>query len=521
MIHVKYNRRPKTLTLLFCVPVILVVAVAVAGSRGAASISSDDYPNYFDHAFERYQSTKIPADSQPQIDLMTIALRRMHRQNMDGERVLNYADAVDRQLTAINSRPGPWSNDLVPKVNAQNTFSDQLIEALALENGPDQANEAALALLYEIPKRMDESHSDPRIAGTYLDHSLHHFRVLKPDIRIRLLDAYVALSVLESKSISEDFGRCLLATSSTLKQSLSRFEIDNQTERLLETIDELIDSPDERDLVVGILEREPLFFGSIARASIMGDWSSTGNQLGSLAIGEGTTSEWYRRNSRLLGSLVSSIFLDRYERGAKIDHQWLAGLDIVLRLDGATDDLPRLIQSIVNFDGADSSLANEEYERKNMIIEVMDGNPASDTSLLVRILRGSKILIASGDAASIKEALEVADLLNAKVLPLLVQQSFWELRMSSEEEPHIGCTAVRQWVKHAESRASNRDVTAALESYAGYAYYLSAKAALEGNEPKEAVRLVAMSKTNGGPVDGIALLEARINELSSIDQMEP
>lgn len=522
MSTVRSKRKPKGLTWLFCLPVVLVVSLAIAGNRGSALKSSEEYPRYFDRALERIQSTKTIADSQSQIDLMTISLRRMDRKNIDGQRVLQYADAVDRQLKAISVEPERWSQVLIAKVNSQNAFSDELINALASEQGPEQCNEVALAMLYAIPGKAEESQPDSIEASDYLEQSLKHFHALDPEARIRLLDAYVVLTVYKPRSeASSEFVNSLREARLTLATSLAKFPIDSQTHRLTETIDQLLVSPADRDLVIGSLEGEPIFFGSIARAAIMGEWSIAENYLGTVASDQETAPDWYRRNARVLGRLVTAIFLDRHERGAAIDSQWLEGLDLSLRLDGSIDEISRLVQSVVDLEVSGSSAVDIETARKRKILEVMDGNPASDSALMVRILRGSKDQLTRSDATTIAEALEVAELLNARILPLLVRQSFWELRTNPDKQPHVTCAAVRAWVDKAESTGSIRSVEASLEGYAGYAYFLSATAALEDENAEEAKRLLALSKQHEGPADSILFLEAKLTDLSPSDQSKP
>lgn len=516
-------RRPKLVTLLLCIPVLAIVVLALVGDRRSEKSNSESYPRYFDRALERFNSTEDPPFRQEQLNLMTIALKRMNRQKLNGERTLEYAAAVDTQRVVVEELGGTWSDEALSKIGAQTTLAAELVRSVSMQDDPEHANEVALALIYDVSRRVSEFPLDPSQPRPYVGHLKKHFAELKPEVRTRLMDAYFALSVLVAPSgYGDGLSETLQDATEVVVKGSSSSAIDSQSNRLLETVGALVDEPTSRDVVVGSPERSPLFFGSMIRASIIGDWSTAQNQLATIANGEGASSRWYRHNIRVLGSLVTFVFMDRFTRGAPIDQQFLNGLDLCFQVDGGADDLCLLVHEIVQGESSSVALGAEEgIQRSNKVLALMDGNPASNSSQLVAILRGAKNLVFGDDPTTIDEALDVAEVLNATVLPQLIRQAFWELRTFPNAEKHVTCAAVRRWVKRSSGKMSDGELSASLKDYGGYAYYLSACAALEDDEIAEAAEQVEMSRKLDGPAEGIAALEKRLSDRLAKSESAP
>lgn len=513
-------RKPKLATVLLLVPVLLVIALAKLGDRTSTSEGSIRYAGYFDQAYERFLSSTDPASRQSQLDLMALSLKRIKRPRLDGDRVLKFATATDDQQLIVDGLGKAWSKENSAKLTSQTNLAAELVRTLASDDDLQQTNEVAIALLRDFPSRTGDENANRPASAPYLRHLKRHFASLRPEIRVRLLDAYFVASLLVDQRESID-GLSQKLSEVELAMSTMAFEPDakREADQILEAVSELIQLPSERDLFYGTLEHSPLFFGSITRAAVVGDWASVGSQLAESSRGKSKSSSWYRQNARVMATLLTLVLMDRFERGAPLDHQWLDGLDLCFRLNGSDANLCRFVRSIVyQKPSTNGSKPTLEPERLKKALEVMDGNPASNASQLVAILRGGRDLLSSDDQSSLDEALDVAEVLNATVMPLLVGQGFWELQFVSDSDSHdaderVAMVAMRHWVNRLITNRASGALPPAFAGYAGYAHYLSAWAAIDVNAITDARYHIEMSKKWGSRIEGMALLEARLNGL--------
>lgn len=523
------RRVPKLSALLCFVPVIVVVALAVKGSR-SPSINSARYPAYFDDAKKDFWASDDLASRQERVDLMAIALERISSDKIDGNRILAFADAIDDQRSRLDRAvedkgAGSFSKQEIAKIGAQAGAANNWVRMLATADPADQANEVALAMVRDLPRRVSGNDSINFTSTLYLRHLETHLGEFDPAVRTRLVDASMVLFVLvdDSKSVDSISDKVFKVRSLLEKADLGKDWTDGEA-WIFDTVEAMTKEPSARHLFYGSTQRPPQFFGAATRASLMGDWPSVETLVATMAVGDGELNDWYRHNGQVLAKVLTKVLMDHFKRAPAVDDKWLDGFELCMKLDGGSDAICQFIYSAASISDSDDAtkpdaamesdtveVSLEERRRFAQVLEVVDGNPASDVTQLIRILNGAGQWIANDNPQSIDEALEVAEVLNATVMPRLIRQAFWELQFLPDAADRIAIAAVHRWVDRSLIDRATGELPGFFKSYPAHAHFLSAWAALDRDAIEVARYHASMAEKWGGEsLDGLAALQARL-----------